>query len=148
MELKDLEKLMKVFEESDSREFKLDDGDFHLYLSKNKHHAPVEAPVQAAPAPAAAPAEPQAPAPVAKEAPGVSVKAPLVGTVYLQPKPGAPAFVKVGDRVEEGDVVCVIEAMKMMTEIKSDHAGIVSAINVKDGELVEVEQSLITLKED
>lgn len=48
MELKDLEKLMKVFEESDSREFKLDDGDFHLYLSKNKHHAPVEAPVQAA----------------------------------------------------------------------------------------------------
>ena len=78
MELKDLEKLMKVFEESDSREFKLDDGDFHLYLSKNKHHAPVEAPVQAAPAPAAAPAEPQAPAPVAKEAPGVSVKAPLV----------------------------------------------------------------------
>lgn len=141
MELKDLEKLMKVFEESDSREFKLDDGDFHLYLSKNKHHAPVEAP-------AAAPAEPQAPAPVAKEAPGVSVKAPLVGTVYLQPKPGAPAFVKVGDRVEEGDVVCVIEAMKMMTEIKSDHAGIVSAINVKDGELVEVEQPLITLKED
>ena len=138
MELKDLEKLMKVFEESDSREFKLDDGDFHLYLSKNKHHAPVEAPVQAAPAPAAAPAEPQAPAPVAKEAPGVSVKAPL----------GAPAFVKVGDRVEEGDVVCVIEAMKMMTEIKSDHAGIVSAINVKDGELVEVEQPLITLKED
>lgn len=138
MELKDLEKLMKVFEESDSREFKLDDGDFHLYLSKNKHHAPVEAPVQAAPAPA----------PVAKEAPGVSVKAPLVGTVYLQPKPGAPAFVKVGDRVEEGDVVCVIEAMKMMTEIKSDHAGIVSAINVKDGELVEVEQPLITLKED
>lgn len=134
MELKDLEKLMKVFEESDSREFKLDDGDFHLYLSKNKHHAPVEAPVQAAPAPAAAP--------------GVSVKAPLVGTVYLQPKPGAPAFVKVGDRVEEGDVVCVIEAMKMMTEIKSDHAGIVSAINVKDGELVEVEQPLITLKED
>jgi acetyl-CoA carboxylase biotin carboxyl carrier protein len=76
------------------------------------------------------------------------VKAPLVGTVYLQPKPGAPAFVKVGDRVEEGDVVCVIEAMKMMTEIKSDHAGIVSAINVKDGELVEVEQPLITLKED
>ena len=62
MELKDLEKLMKVFEESDSREFKLDDGDFHLYLSKNKHHAPVETP-----APAAAPAEPQVPAPVAKE---------------------------------------------------------------------------------
>ena len=76
------------------------------------------------------------------------MKAPLVGTVYLQPEPGAPAFVKVGDRVEEGDVVCVIEAMKMMTEIKSDHAGIVSAINVKDGELVEVEQPLITLKED
>lgn len=76
------------------------------------------------------------------------MKAPLVGTVYLQPKPGAPAFVKVGDLVEEGDVVCVIEAMKMMTEIKYDHAGIVKRINVKDGELVEVEQPLITLKED
>ena len=61
---------------------------------------------------------------------------------------GPSAFDEVGDRVEEGDVVCVIEAMKMMTEIKSDHAGIVSAINVKDGELVEVEQPLITLKED
>ncbi len=148
MELKDLEKLMKVFEESDSREFQLDDGDFHLYLSKNKHHAPVKTPASAAPAVTPSPVVKSEATQVAKKVPGITVTAPLVGTVYLQPKPGAPAFVRVGDRVEEGDVVCVIEAMKMMTEIKSDHAGVVSAINVKDGELVEVEQPLITIKED
>ena len=78
----------------------------------------------------------------------VTVRSPIVGSFYRSPSPDAPAYVDKGSKVSKGQPLCILEAMKMMTEIKSDHAGIVSAINVKDGELVEVEQPLITLKED
>ena len=71
-----------------------------------------------------------------------------MGTVYLQPKPDQPAYVEVGSKVNKGDVVCVIEAMKMMTEIKSDYSGIVTAIHVDNEELVEVEQPLFTIAEE
>lgn len=140
MELTDVEKLMRAFEESTSRELKLDDGDFHLYLSKN------EAP---APATAAAPAAvPTSPEDAHTPSPDSSVTAPLVGTVYLQPRPGEPAYVQVGDSIQVGDTVAVIEAMKMMTTVKSDVSGTVTAIQVEDGELVEVGQPLISVKEE
>ena len=71
----------------------------------------------------------------------------LVGTVYLQAKPEQPAYVKVGSQVHKGDVVCIIEAMKMMTEVKSDQDGIISAVKVKNGELVEVDQPLFEVTE-
>ena len=75
------------------------------------------------------------------------IKAPLVGTVYLQAKPEQPPYVKVGSQVHKGDVVCIIEAMKMMTEVKSDQDGIISAVKVKNGELVEVDQPLFEVTE-
>ncbi len=76
------------------------------------------------------------------------VKAPIVGVVYLQAKPGQPAFINVGDHVKKGDTICVIEAMKMMTEVKSTLTGTVSEIKVENEDLVEVGQPLITVKED
>ena len=82
------------------------------------------------------------------DAKDAAVKAPIVGIVYLQAKPGQPAFVKVGDHVEKGQTVCIIEAMKMMTEIKSTLTGTVTAINVENEDLVEVDQPLISVKED
>lgn len=143
VKLKEIEALMADFESSQTREMKLDDGDFHLYLSKNETAAvaPTE---KVAAQPDVASSTPVAPAP----AKGKQVTSPLVGTVYLQPKPDADAYVQVGSHVTAGDVVCIVEAMKMMTEIKSDLTGTVTAINVSDGELVEVEQPLVTIAED
>ena len=83
----------------------------------------------------------------AKAANESTIKAPLVGTVYLQPKPNKPAYIKIGDQVHKGDVVCVIEAMKMLTEVKSDRDGTVKAVNVENGDLVEFNQPLFTITE-
>lgn len=130
---------MKSFEASSTRELKIDDGNFHFYLSKNDQ-APVMPTTTQTNVPTAAPTT------VEKDATS-TVKSPLVGTVYLQAKPQRPAYVKVGSRVHKGDVVCIIEAMKMMTEVKSTFDGIVSEILVKDGELVEVDQPLFSITE-
>ncbi|PID37474.1 MAG: acetyl-CoA carboxylase, biotin carboxyl carrier protein [Rhodobacterales bacterium] len=101
--------------------------------------APVAAAAPAAPAPApAAPAAEAAPAEIEDPAnhPG-AVTSPMVGTVYLQPEPGAPAFVKVGDKISEGDTLLIIEAMKTMNQIPAPHSGTVKRILVEDGEPVE-----------
>lgn len=149
MELKDIQSLMNQFEDSNVRELKIDDGEFHLYLSKNKKNNAVSVNTEAPTpdtqvAPAKKVSEKQAPVPENTSA----VKAPIVGVVYLQAKPDQPPFVKVGDHISAGDTVCVIEAMKMMTEVKSKISGTVTAINVENEDLVEVDQPLISLKED
>jgi len=77
---------------------------------------------------------------------GSSIKSPIVGTFYRKPAPDKPAFVEVGDRVQAGDVVCIVEAMKMMNEIKSEFTGTVSMIKIADGEPVEFDQPLIIVE--
>ena len=145
MELTAVQKLMEQFEDSTARELELTDGDFHLRLSKNRAARVSPAPVEAPPSPASAA---PAPAPAALQAADETqtIKAPLVGTVYLQPKPGAKPYLQVGQQVNAGDVVCVIEAMKMMTEVKSQVAGTVKAVLVEDEQLVEVDQPLFTVE--
>ena len=69
----------------------------------------------------------------------------MVGTFYRAPSPSSPPFVEVGTHVKVGDVVCIVEAMKMMNQIEADHAGVVEAILVEDGEPVEFDQALITI---
>ncbi len=149
MKLAEIQKLMQAFEDSEAREFDLTDGDFHLYLSKNKHPK-ASAPMPVRPAPVA-PVDQPAPAKADQAAPSPApaaeqIKAPLVGTVYLQPKPGAKPYVAVGDQVKEGDVVCVIEAMKMMTEVKSKLTGTIKRVLVEDEQLVEVDQPLFEVE--
>lgn len=146
MEFSDVQKLMNQFEQSSTRELKIDDQDFHLYLSKNQEATPATQGQGSAPAAATATAAPHHP--TTANSSNKAVKAPLVGTVYLQPKPKEPAYVKVGDHVQEGDVVCVIEAMKMLTEVKSTCSGTVAAIKVENGDLVEFDQPLVMIKED
>ncbi|RVU70329.1 MULTISPECIES: acetyl-CoA carboxylase biotin carboxyl carrier protein [Lactobacillus] len=150
MELDQIQALMDRFENSDVRELKIDDGDFHLYLSKNRQNNNPQATLNPVKAPAATKAveTENAPAPAPKKATGKAIKAPIVGIVYLQAKPGQPAFVKPGDHVKAGDTICIIEAMKMMTEVKSDLTGTVTAVNVENEDLVEVDQPLITVEED
>lgn len=148
MDLEKIQALMNQFEDSDLRELKIDDGDFHFYLSKNKNK--VTQTVQPTVQKTAKKVEETA-QPVVQENIDTKVKpvkAPIVGVVYLQAKPGQPAFINVGDHVKKGDTICVIEAMKMMTEVKSTLTGTVSEIKVENEDLVEVEQPLITVKED
>jgi len=82
---------------------------------------------------------------IENEIKGNQVTSPIVGTFYRKPAPDKPPFVEVGDHVEKGQVVCIVEAMKMMNEIKSDFSGTIKSINVEDGTPVEFDQNLITV---
>ena len=101
---------------------------------------PAMPPMAMAAAPAAPTSAPQAPADTGK-----SIKSPIVGTFYSAPSPTKPPFVKVGDKVNEGDTVCIVESMKVMNEIQADISGTVKSIAVKDGEAVEFGQPLFVI---
>jgi acetyl-CoA carboxylase biotin carboxyl carrier protein len=104
------------------------------------------APQAAAPAPTAAPAQAGAAAPAAAELVGEPVKSPMVGTVYLQPKPGDPPFIKVGDKVAAGQTLLIVEAMKTMNPIASPRAGVIAHILVEDAQPVEFGEPLVLLE--
>ena len=105
---------------------------------------PAMPPMAMAAAPTAAPQTAPAAAPAADT--GKSIKSPIVGTFYSAPSPTKPPFVKVGDKVSEGDTVCIVESMKVMNEIQADISGTVKSIAVKDGEAVEFGQPLIIIE--
>lgn len=156
----------------DVREFSLKFGDVELFVSRNQHSsapvfqqpsapapAPVSTPVTqvsspagvvvAAPAPAAQPATATASTPspaAALAADEVLVKAPMVGTFYASPKPGSPAFVKVGDTVAVDTVLCIVEVMKLMNNIEAGVAGTVTKILVENEQAVEYGQPLVVIK--
>lgn len=146
MDLNQIQALMNQFEESNVRELKIDDGDFHLYLSKNNATQNSEniATTQTEPKEQVAKED----IPIKEETQATPVKSPIVGVVYLQAKPGQTPYVKVGDHINKGDTICIIEAMKMMTEVKSTVSGIVSEIDVENEDLVEVDQPLIMVSEN
>lgn len=82
-----------------------------------------------------------------EEKPGTAVESPMVGVAYLQANPDEGPYVKVGDRVEQGDVICLIEAMKLMNEIQAPHSGVVTEILIENEEVVEFNQALIRIEE-
>ncbi|MDF7637258.1 acetyl-CoA carboxylase biotin carboxyl carrier protein [Leuconostocaceae bacterium ESL0958] len=149
LNLAEIKDLIADLEQSSLRDIQIQDGDFALHLSKNE--AAVAAPAAPAAAPVAATATPAAAtapaadtsATAAAAAPaGKAIKAPMVGTVYLQPKPDQPVFKQVGDPVEKGETVAIIEAMKLMTEIKSDVSGVIAEILVDNEEVVDYDKVL------
>jgi acetyl-CoA carboxylase biotin carboxyl carrier protein len=162
MNQKEIRELIEFLIEKDIAEFELERGDVKLRVKRGgaQSSAPtqlvVAAPMPLAAAPAHVPATvahpPQAPVPgpVAAEADDESswqiVKSPIVGTFYECPSPGAPPFVKTGDTVSVGQVLCIVEAMKLMNEIESDHAGTVTKIFVSNGQPVEFGQKLFAVK--
>ena len=101
--------------------------------------APAPVAPAAAPAPAAEPAAPAAPS-------GHAVKSPMVGTFYRAPAPGAKNFVEVGDKVSEGDTLCIVEAMKMMNQIDADKSGTIKAILVDDASPIEFDEPLFIIE--
>lgn len=142
-----IEKLAKVLADTGLTEISLEDGEQAITLRKDVVVAPVapvvSAPVQAAPAAQAQ--APSAPAQTASEPTkkGTPITSPMVGTFYKSPSPDADAFVSVGQSIKTGDVVCIVEAMKMMNEIKSEISGKVVEICVEDGQPVEFGQVLM-----
>lgn len=150
MDIRKVKKLIELLEESDINEIEIQEGEESLRISRASSvvAAPVvqAAPVAAAPV-AAAPvaAAPVAEAPAAPAIDGHAVTSPMVGTFYSAPSPGASAFVEVGQTVNVGDVICIVEAMKMMNQIEADKSGTVTAILVDDGEAVEFDQVLVTI---
>src|SRR5512146_734648 len=147
MDLRKLKTLIELVENSSIAELELPEGEEHVRISRaSSVAAPVQhvyaAAPQAAPAPAAAaPAAPAAPA----VPEGHVVKSPMVGSFYRSPSPGAKAFVDVGQNVNAGDTLCIIEAMKLLNEIEADKAGVIKAILVENGQAVEFGQPLFII---
>lgn len=156
LDLKDIEKLIADFNESPSRELEIKMADFQLHLSKNelsgKLLQQLQQPIQTTKQvsttdnPSNTSVENQN-ANSEQTAKKDVIKAPMVGSVFLQPAPGKEPYVKVGSRVAVGDVVCVIEAMKVMTEIKSERSAVISRVLVKNEELIEYGQPLFELED-
>jgi acetyl-CoA carboxylase biotin carboxyl carrier protein len=162
MNQKEIKDLIEFLIEKEIAEFELERGDVKLRI-KRTSDAPVTHFIQQAPtaahhasAPIAAPSAhipaPEAPAAKAETAPPTddkdlfTVKSPIVGTYYEAPSPGSPPFSKVGDEVKVGQVMCIIEAMKLMNEIESEAAGTIAKILVKNGQPVEYGQPLFLIK--
>jgi acetyl-CoA carboxylase biotin carboxyl carrier protein len=155
VDIRKVKKLIELLEESGISEIEISEGEESVRISRYPNpgtvsvqalqHAPV-APPAAAPAPAPAAAAEAAPAPP-PAARGQQVTAPMVGTFYSGPAPGAKPFVEIGTEVKPGDTLCVIEAMKMMNQIESEVAGRVVSILVENGSPVEFGQALFIIEE-
>ena len=156
MDIRKVKKLIELLEESNIGEIEIKEGEESVRISRhgNQPAAPVAyaapAPIAPAPASAAVPAPAEAPAaeaavPAAAPVADNAVLSPMVGTFYRAPSPDAPSFVEVGQTVRVGDVLCIVEAMKMMNQIEADRDGTVTAIHVENGEAVEFDQPLISI---
>jgi len=152
MDIRKVKKLIELLEESGIAEIEINEGEESVRISRysTSAPAPVAAPVQQL---AAAPAAEAAPAPAADDSSddssaisGHTVNAPMVGTFYSAASPGAPDFVKVGDKVSIGDTICIIEAMKILNQIEADKAGVVKAILVENAQPVEFAQPLVVIE--
>ena len=154
MDLERIESLLKMLAEHDVSEFSYRDGDMNLKLRLGPPpavaampmamgHAPAPVVHHAAAAPAAA--APAAAAPAAESGLHV-VESPMVGTMYRSPSPGAPVFVEVGQTVQKGKTLCIVEAMKLMNEIEADVSGVVVEILVENGKAVQFGQPLMKIR--
>jgi len=159
MNLKELKELIEFLIEKEIAEFELERGDVKVRIKRAGEHAVVQThgdprffAVPAAPPPAPtlngapAAAAPAVPAEAAAEAGLHMVKSPIVGTFYEAPSPGAPPFVKPGDSVEEGQVLCIVEAMKLLNEIESDVAGEIVKKMAVNGQPIEYGQELFAIR--
>lgn len=152
MDIRKIKKLIELVEESGIAELEISEGEESVRISRNfsgqvtaapqmimpQVAAPVAAPVTAAPA-AAAPAADATPA-------GHLMRSPMVGSFYRSSSPEAKPFVEVGQHVNVGDTLCIVEAMKMMNQIESDKAGVIKAILVENGQAVEFDEPLFIIE--
>lgn len=154
MNLDDIKQLLELVREHDLAEFEMEQDGLKMRVRKASHEvvvttaapAPVAMPAPAAPAPVAAAAPAPAPAAPVDDATLHFIKAPIVGTLYRSPEPGAKPFAEVGTRVKKGQVLCIIEAMKLMNEIECDVDGEVSAVYIENGLPVQFGDRIFAIK--
>lgn len=149
MDIRKVKKLIELLDESGIAEIEITEGEESVRISRYGSGAAMAPPAPmtySAPAPAAAPAGVAAPVVAAEpEEDGYEVTAPMVGTFYAASSPGAAPYVQVGDRVNEGDTLCIIEAMKMMNQIEAEVSGVIKSIRLQNGEPVEYGQTMIVI---
>jgi acetyl-CoA carboxylase biotin carboxyl carrier protein len=160
LEFDDIERILELMKQHELAEFELDREGLKLRVRKaSASFPPMAAPVQfsqagpasvpPAPAPPAAATQPMQAAPVDADDAAVElavVKSPIVGTFYRSPEPGAPSFVEVGQRVKKDQVLCIIEAMKLMNEITSEYEGEIVSAYVENGQPVQYGERLFAIK--
>ncbi|WP_342243778.1 acetyl-CoA carboxylase biotin carboxyl carrier protein [Pseudomonas sp. OTU5201] len=152
MDIRKVKKLIELLEESGIDELEIREGEESVRISRHSNKAfagqpiyaaapaPVAAPVAAAPAAAAESAAPAAP-----KLNGSVVRSPMVGTFYRSPSPTTASFVEVGQSVKKGDILCIVEAMKMMNHIEAETSGVIESVLVENGQPVEYDQPLFTI---
>ncbi|PHM27406.1 acetyl-CoA carboxylase biotin carboxyl carrier protein [Xenorhabdus budapestensis] len=149
MDIRKIKKLIELVEESGISELEISEGEESVRISRTTAtqgipitqqylSAPIQQPVQAA---TVAPA-----VPAAAEISGHIVRSPMVGTFYRSPSPDTKPFIEIGQHVNQGDTLCIVEAMKMMNQIEADKAGVVKAILVQDGQPVEFDEPLVVIE--
>ncbi len=147
MKQEEIKELIKIFDESDVSKLKIENKDFSISLSKEATLTTISAPAVSAPVPVTTPAPAQTETPAVESTPsGLTINSPMVGTFYKAPSPGASAFVKVGDTVNKGQAVGIIEAMKIMNEIEADFDCKILEILVEDGQPVEFDTPLFVVE--
>jgi len=150
LELKDIKAIIDLMKRNDLSVFEMEKNGFRLKLQKGGGEQPIFAApiapqiIAAAPAPAAAPAESRSAA--APSVPGKEIISPMVGTFYRAPSPESPAFIDVGQEVNEDTVVCIIEAMKVMNEIKAEVKGVIAEVVAENGKPVQFGQALFKVR--
>jgi acetyl-CoA carboxylase biotin carboxyl carrier protein len=147
VDLKEIKALIDLMQKNGLTAFEMEKDGFRISLAKEAGYAPAmayaappAAPAAAVPAPAAAPSE------AAPAASGKEIPSPMVGTFYSSPSPESPAFVKVGQKVTPDTVVCIIEAMKVMNEIKAEVSGTITEVAAENGQPVQFGQALFRYK--
>ncbi|MES2917267.1 MAG: acetyl-CoA carboxylase biotin carboxyl carrier protein [Pseudomonadota bacterium] len=156
MDIRKVKKLIELLEESGIDELEITEGEESVRIARhrapvaNTHMVAAQAAPVAAPAPAQAqasvePTQGPAPAAVEPQTRGFVQRSPMVGTFYRSASPGSAAFVEVGQIVKKGEVICIVEAMKMMNQIEAEESGTIESILVENGQAVEFDQPLLTI---
>lgn len=151
MDIRKIKKLIELVEESGINELEISEGEESVRISRGGPVVAAAPVAMAAPAPVAAPVAAPAAAPVG-EAPagavlsGHVVRSPMVGTFYASASPEAPAFAEVGQHVNAGDTLCIVEAMKMMNQIEADKSGVIKQILAENEDTIEFDQPLFVIE--
>ena len=147
MDIRKVKKLIEMLESSELEEIEIHEGEESVRLVKNKTETVVTHQVQPNQLDKVVESseQPQKSAPLIENSDGEVITSPMVGTFYAASSPGAKPFISVGDEIQEGDVVCIVEAMKMMNEIKSDYSGKVVSVLAENSEPVEFGQALFVI---
>ena len=148
MDIRKIKKLIDLITESDVAEIEIKEGEESVRISRTSSYAPVMVAAPAIPAPvtAVAPAAPVATETTAVTDTANAVKSPMVGTFYRSASPESASFIEVGQSVAAGDVICIIEAMKMFNQIEADRSGTVKAILIENGQPVEFDEALVIIE--